>query len=398
MIPRRIFISNPQSYVKLFLFAIISIMNLPGCGKVTAVTATPPVGPRKPVQVVVWDDEKQVPLSGVRVTLTIPNNIFPFQVTDNRGLAVFDVWQDLLSLTAIIVIEKEGYQTQRYTLTLENAPVTTVYLVRANATPIPRETPTEIPTETPIPPTPKPDDTNTPVPTNTRTPINTPTVMATATQLLIPSASPSPIFLTRREGADTVYVVAGPDVSNVSLGTLGVNENAEVIGRTTQNEWFHVITNRGIEGWVANCEVTLLSTNLSGVPVTWTGLVTPKNCDDTGSSGGTGTSVGQVGDCVHVSLSHTDWPDREFDDVLLSWSNVPSTATRLKLWVNGPTNDGVSAYVVHPTFSDTNVAYKVEVFKFEDGDFKPGATYTYVVQPFNSAGSIICTTEGTFIP
>src|SRR5690606_37831072 len=106
----------------------------------------------------------------------------------------------------------EGYQTQRYTLTLENAPVTTVYLVRANATPIPRETPTEIPTVTPIPPTPKPDDTNTPVPTNTRTPINTPTVMATATQVLIPSASPSPIFLTRREGADTVYVVAGPDV------------------------------------------------------------------------------------------------------------------------------------------------------------------------------------------
>lgn len=195
-----------------------------------------------------------------------------------------------------------------------------------------------------------------------------------------------------------MFVLAGPDVSNVQLGTLAVNETAEVIGRTGQNEWLQIMTDRGVQGWVANCEVTLSSSNLSSVAITWTDLVTPKNCDDTDSSGETGTTVSPVGSCVNVSLSHTDWPGREFDDVLLSWSDVPSTATRLKLWVSGPTNDGVSSYVIHPTYSDINVAYKVELFKFEDGDFKPGATYTYVVQPFNAAGNVICTTEGTFIP
>ncbi|VAW41754.1 hypothetical protein MNBD_CHLOROFLEXI01-2036, partial [hydrothermal vent metagenome] len=117
--------------------------------------------------------------------------------------------------------------------------------------------------------------------------------------------------------ASSVFVLAGPDVSNVQLGTLGVNESGEVIGRTEGNEWLQIITNRNVQGWVANCEVTLSSTNLSGITVTWSGPATAKSCSIGGSSGSTPPS--SSGSCVAVSQTHTEWPDRLFDDVLLSW-------------------------------------------------------------------------------
>ncbi len=192
-----------------------------------------------------------------------------------------------------------------------------------------------------------------------------------------------------------MFVLAGPDVSNVQLGTLGADEMAEIIGRTEQNEWLQIITDRSIEGWVAYCEVILSVPNLENVPITWNGSVTPKICGDVTISG---TNVPVPGNCVNVTLNRTDWPGKEFDNVLLSWSNVPSTATQLKLSVSGPTNDGGTEFVVDPTFSDTDIGYEVELFMFEDGDFKPGATYTYVVQPVNASGGIICTSQGTFIP
>lgn len=346
----------------------------------------------KPVQVLILDDAEQVPLSRVKVTLTLPNNVFPMEDSDNSGRAVFNVREDLLTLTATYLIQKEGYQSQKHTVTLNLAPVLTVYLVRIDATAVSRETPSA----TPVPPTPKPNDTATPLPTAIATLTSTP-IPPTPTFAHTPTPSPSiedDLTLIRREGADTVFVLAGPDVSNVQLGTLGADETAEIIGRTEQNEWLQIITDRGIEGWVAYCEVILSVPNLEDVPITWNGSVTPKLCRDIAS----GTSVPPTGNCVNVTLSRTDWPGKEFDDVLLSWSNVPSTATQLKLSVSGPTNDSGTDYVVDPTFSDTGTGYKVELFMFEDGDFKPGATYTYVVQPVNTSGGIICTTQGTFIP
>lgn len=186
------------------------------------------------------------------------------------------------------------------------------------ATAVPRETPSA----TPIPPDiPTKRHRNTVAPTITATLTNTP-MPPSPTPTYNPTSPPPAdgITLTRREGAETVFVLAGPDVSNVQLGTLAVNETAEVIGRTGQNEWLQIMTDRGVQGWVANCEVTLSSSNLSSVAITWTDSVTPKNCDDTDSFWETGTTVSPVGSCVNVSLSHTDWPGPEFDDVLLSWS------------------------------------------------------------------------------
>lgn len=387
--------NKPHHYLNLFLFVSFFLLGLGGCGSGTLPEATPGVAAdTKPVQVLVWDDAKQVPLLRATVTLTIPNNVFPEKETDNSGRVVFDVRDDLLKLTATFVIQKEGYQPQRHTVTLDSAPVITAYLVPNDATAVPRETPSA----TPVPPTPQPSDTNTPVATDTATSTNTPTPTVTSTNTPLPSPPVDAITITRREGVSTVYVLAGPDESNLQLGTLAVNEVGEVIGRTEQNEWLQIITSRNVQGWVANCEAALSSPNLGNVPITWEGPVTAKNCLSGSIDSGSGMPVSTGGSCVKVALSRTDWPSREFDDVLLTWSSVPSTAVRLKLWVTGPTNTGESAFVIHPTFSDKNTSYEVELFKFEDGDFEPGAIYTYVVQPFNASDQIICTTQGTFVP
>lgn len=388
-----------------YLASLILVFLVSGCIFNPAPTPTPqasivstpdgPISSEKPVQVLVWDDEGQVPLTRANVSLTIPNQIFPVKLTDNTGKAVFDVREELLTQTATFIIQKEGYQPQTHIVTLANAPVLTVYLVPVGATAVPREV-----TNTPVPPTPEPSSTVTPTPTATFTPTNTPT--PTLTPTLAPTNTPQPqpavitseITLTRKEDVETVFVLAGPDVSNVPLGTLAVDEIAILIGRTQQNEWLQIKTERDVEGWVANCEVVLSSSDLDDVPIAWNGAVTAKTC----ATGNSGTTVVPAGPCVNVTLSRTDWPSKEFDDVLMTWSNVPANATQLWLWVEGPTNDGVIAYVIHPTASDIQTPYKVELFKFEDGDFKPGVPYTYVVQPLNAAGSIICTTQGTFVP
>jgi hypothetical protein len=241
-------------------------------------------------------------------------------------------------------------------------------------------------------------------PTTTSTATVIPTVTSTprpTTPIPTQTSSPTPttdlVTLSRREeGSETVYLLAGPDISNVRLGTLPVNEIAEVIGRTEQNEWFQIISAREIEGWVAICEIVLSSSDLSTIPIVWSGAVTPKNCLS-GSVNEEGNPLSSNG-CITVNLTFEDKPSREFDDVLLTWANAPSTAVGLNLLVTGPTNEGETDYVIDPTYSDLNTPYKVELFKFEDGDFMPGASYTYVVQPVNVAGDVICSTEGTFIP
>ena len=381
-----------HTIARIFLFLFL-VLSLGACEFPD--TSAEPGSNKSTIQITVWDDQTQRPISKAEVYLQLPQQIFPVKYTDNTGRVAFEVDNNLLAGISSLTIQKDGYESQTHGLMLSNSPIFATYLVPVGATAVPRE-----PTDTPIPPTQVLEVSPTSQPTETSAPTNTPTLMPTSTKINTPQplATPNAITLTRREGSDTVYVLAGPDISNVHLGTLATNESAEVIGRTGQNEWLQIVTDRGVEGWVANCEVTLFSTNLGDVPITWTGLVTPKNCDDISSSGGAGISTSPVGNCVNVSLSYTDWPGREFDDILLSWSSVPSTAVKLQLWVEGPTNDGVTAYVIFPTFSDIYTPYKVELFKFEDGDFKPRATYTYVVQPYNEDDQIICTTQGVFVP
>ncbi len=351
-------------------------------------TVVEPQGSQKIlIQIVVQDDKSERRLSGAMVRLTIASTIFPSTRTDDNGLATFEVDESFIDNTGVLVVELDDYETNRQVVAVRNAEITEIWMVKEGATAVPRETPSI----TPIPPTPQPDDTSTPMPTATNTAIHTPT--ATATHTPMPTSNTDVVTVVPREGAETVYVLAGPDVVNERLGTLSIGE---VIGRSSSNQWLQIVTSRGIQGWVADCEITLSSTNLTEIPVTWNGSVTPKDCS--ADSSGSSVSAPSSGGCVVVSLTHTEWPDRYFDDVLLSWSNVPSNAARLKLWVTGPNEDGETAFVIDPTFSDVDISYDVEKFKFEDGDFVPGASYTYVVQPFNASNEIICTTQGTFVP
>lgn len=389
----------------IFLLVVVGLF-LSACdggGGAPQPTAQPISSNKTLLQVSVRDANSLYPIKNVRVRLITPEQTFAVQFTDDYGIATFDVDVSLLQKNAQFEAVMPGYEIYLQSVTLDNASVLPIALAPTDtdtdgsepfetptSTPTTEVTVTALPTSTAVP-----TSTSTPTNTPTSTPTHTPTATATNTSTPTPSDQlADTITLSRHDGAATVYVLAGPDISNVQLGTLAVNEIAEVIGRTQQNEWLQIKTERDVEGWVANCEVVLSSSDLDDVPIAWNGAVTAKTC----ATGNSGTTVVPAGPCVNVTLSRTDWPSKEFDDVLMTWSNVPANATQLWLWVEGPTNDGVIAYVIHPTASDIQTPYKVELFKFEDGDFKPGVPYTYVVQPLNAAGGIICTTQGTFVP
>ncbi len=263
-------LSLKRSFLALVYLIILSTL-VAGC------QISDPESNNSTVQIAVWDDQTLKPVDRAEVFLRLPEQVYPVEYTDTVGRAIFEVDRGFLNGISQVTIQKDGYQTQTHNLMLSNAPLFQTYLVPVGATAVPRETPSV----TPIPPTPQPEDTATSPVTETSVPTNTAVPTTKPTNTPRPSSPANTITLTRREGAETVFVLAGPDVSNVQLGTLAVNETAEVIGRTRQNEWLLVITDRGVQGWVANCEVTLSSSDLSSVTITWTGLVTPKNCGDT---------------------------------------------------------------------------------------------------------------------
>lgn len=235
-------------------------------------------------------------ISNAEVSLEVSGLPPLIQYSDNEGIVIMPIDSERVGQIGKIVVSAEGYKNYTrnfeirdgelpdlFRLEPENSSQESVAII--NDTELPNEA-TSTPTRGPELITPTlmatvPRAIATYDPTEIPTPTSLPTATSTAAQqptLVTPTIQ---VTLTRREGANIVYVLAGPDVSNVQLGTLAVNETAEVIGRTRQNEWLLVITDRGVQGWVANCEVTLSSSDLSSVTITWTGLVTPKNCGDT---------------------------------------------------------------------------------------------------------------------
>lgn len=397
----RIFLKQVIVKSYLVIFSLILLAFELGCTPPPSGTPVSVESNKVLIQVLVRDEGTQLPLKDAQVRLLIAGQTFPVKLSDEYGMVTFNVDEELLDKIAEFEAIKPDYEIEKQSVTLDNAARVDIYMSSKDSSNTPSVEVVPLPTEQPtLPSTSTPNPTETATPTNTSTPTSmptntpTPTLSATPTNTPLPPSPVNIFTLMRIEGAQTVFVLGGPDVSNQQLGTLGVDETAEIIGRTEQYEWLQIITARGVKGWVANCEVVLSSDNLDSVPIAWDGSVTAKNC----LTGSSETSTLNSGSCVNVILTRTDWPSKEFDDVLLTWSNVPANATRLKLWVEGPTNDGVTAYVIHPTFSDTQTPYKVELFKFEDGDFKPGVPYTYVVQPLNAAGGVICTREETFVP
>ncbi|MBK8906019.1 MAG: SH3 domain-containing protein [Anaerolineaceae bacterium] len=217
------------------------------------------VADEKPVQVLVWDFERQVPLPRAEVTLNIPNQIFPVEITDNSGRAVFHVREGLLSETATFVVQKNGYQSESQVVTLANARILTVYLVPEGVNPVLTNTPTatmtaistvtansfqavtEVPTLTitAIP-------SNTPVPTFTTTPTQIPTQIPTQTPSNTPVSLEVDLIATALLSSS---IFEEPDSSSDERTFVDSGERVVVLQQ--QGSWIYVRDSEGIEGWAA---------------------------------------------------------------------------------------------------------------------------------------------------
>lgn len=228
---------RPMIYLGYFF---VVILFLTGCEfpPVSVVTSN-----ESTIQINVWDDRTQRPISRAEVSLNLPQQVFPVKFTDNAGRAIFEVNNDLLDGISEIVIRKDGYQTQTHAVMLANTPLFTTYLVPIGATPVPRE-----PTDTPIPPTIQSTNTNTPTPTNTAVPTRTPT--ATAVQIFV--ATPSEALSTPQTTATAVLsasIFTQPNVNSEVLAFIDIGESVLVLDQ--QGSWIIVRNDEGVEGWAA---------------------------------------------------------------------------------------------------------------------------------------------------
>lgn len=124
--------------------------------------------PKVIIQIEVQDVVTQKPIVRAEVRLNVDGEVFPFEYTDSKGLAVFSVDQQLLQEIGTVSIANEDYQPQTHRISLENSPTLTVYLAQLAETPIPAPTNTLIPS-LPITTTSDIEVTNTQVPTPTPT-------------------------------------------------------------------------------------------------------------------------------------------------------------------------------------------------------------------------------------
>ena len=98
---------------------------------------------------------------------------------------------------------------------------------RLTATPVPTRTP--IPTFTPVPPT----ATTTPTPSNTPTPTDVPPIIGVVNSV------------------QSVNVRSGPGITYSEFAALPPGSDVEVIGQSSDGDWFNVVLESGEQGWMA---------------------------------------------------------------------------------------------------------------------------------------------------
>ena len=378
------------------LLGIVLFSLLGGCGGETEADKTDISSPAFLFTIRVQDQTTKEMLSFVQVTLEIPGDVPMVQRTDSNGIVILQIDpKHNGKVGKLIVGEGSEYRQYYANLVIKADILPLVVMLDKNAQPtVFSETATPTSTNTPLPPT----ETPTIKPLETYTPTATfvvPTITPTSTIAPTHTKTPIPVLpeppRVKAVNKD-IFVYAGPDIQNSATGTLRYQENGEIVGRTKNGEWLEIITPQGKQGWVAPCEIELISNNLDEVPVTWEKNVTPYNCTDTSPSSFQSTS------CLNINISQSEMINKPFDNVTLSWDNVPARAAKLYLSVYRITDERERIYAVHPTFSDTVTSYFIGEWMFENTGATSGTLFTYEVEAQDAASKAICKTSGTLTP
>ncbi|MCA9925968.1 MAG: hypothetical protein KC421_26535 [Anaerolineales bacterium] len=335
------------------------------------------------------------PIPNANIMLRLSGQAYS-QNTGLKGNATFVISQQAANRTgrAAIEIDNEAIGEVEVFVSEENSPFELKINLSTGAetpqisTVEPTATATPITTATAVPSTPTLAATNTPVPTTTPRPTDTPVPTATPT-IPTPTATavgdlPDVLVVNLlRTQAVNVYTrpddVTGAPRANVDGGDL-----LDVLGQTEDGTWYEVrIQENDIEGWIQAAYVAPYDGTATVQP--------PTNVTTEPGSGGSAPTT-----CLSVTISRVSWPNKIYDDVTVIWSNWPDGVHRFRFSAWG-TVDGQQVFLVEPTFADTGTpSYEIGLWRFENGGYPSGTTFTYRIEPLDGSGNSLCVTTGTF--
>jgi len=344
------------------------------------------------------------PIQRARVELLSDNNMLALtRLTDNLGNAVIKIDEAQAGEIGELLVSADNYKSYRQYLNLEKnrLPVqvilesvtsgsqsqavinegaeevvvtsqpTPIYTPLLTSTDIPTVQPTETatPTATFVPPT------IAPTPTVTPTSTNTPTLM--------PPEQPRVKVV-----AGNIYVLTGPDTGNLAIGTFLYQEEGKVVGKTERGEWLEIIAPDGKQGWVASCQIELISGDLANVPQSWPGSVTPLLCD--------GTIIPPPPSCLTAVIERQQ-STLPVNTVVIQWQNIPVNAAYYTISVYTITNTSGKAYVKELDRADFGTPnYTIGDWEFDLNHIASGTPFIFDVTVYDAANNVICTFSGNF--
>lgn len=340
----------------------------------------------------IQDQRTKDDLPGVLVQLDVEGQQSISQRSDSTGTVILQLSGDYHNKIGKLTIEKEGYNSFEKNLFVEENNFPSLVLLDTVAEALAATaTPTSNPTAT-IPPTSvvevitPGEATNTPTFTPTHTPIP-----STAT----PTPSPSPlennkVVAQATDNQNVIYIYAGPGSGNVRLGTLSLGDTHTIIGKDAWEAWYEFEFSQDQSGWVDIKQVEIINGSPEMIPVTFPSTETDEEIDAPQNNNNSNSSS-----CMSVKLDFTEWPNQSFNDVLITWGNVPSQTDSLTIQVDGSQN-GTQAPLIYPTIIDPDESYFIGLWLFDQRGFSPGTTFTYKLTAQTANRSEICVTSGQF--
>lgn len=373
---------------------IIIIVILVGCGNGESDKFT--------YQIQVVDEDTSDNLKNVNVILNLPGNLPLKDITNDSGLAIFEIEKEFSGRHAELQLEKAGCKSKTDDVLVKENQLPKMILLSCPSTPVKqsvsgnestathesfsqessREEEGAIQTEEVS--TDQSVEEVTPPASMIET-VNESDQIEDLEQEEPPHEEPPMEIIQVQAKNKPVKVYGGPDVSNPAIGTLGSNAIAGVIGKSENDEWFKIHTPQGKEGWVGSCEVDLISGNLEDIPIVWGNA---KRCEE--------SPPPPPPSCL-TAVVERQRSTLSVDTAVIKWQNIPTNAAYYTISVYTITDSGGKAYVKELDRADFGTPnYTIGDWEFKLNNIAPNTPFIFDVTVYNAAGNVICTYSGEF--